>query len=206
MPFQTVVNRNFTAGFVGDIAADGPLRAKVGRIKASTFAGATREKGAVVGRAFGYVGTVPATGTTQAANVPVVEVGGKNFAGVLFHPKHYVLQGTQAGGALAPSLEVPAGTEGEFADMVIMFASLINYTTASQTVLAGAQIAYVPSDITAENDALLLPIGALITVPEGVAIPAGYVLIKNAKVMNPVTIGASAAGALVAATTSIQLT
>lgn len=206
MGFQTVVNRNFTAGFVGEIAADGPLRAKTARVRASTFAGTTREKGAVVGRVFGYVGTVPSTGTTQAAIVPEVEVGAPNFAGVLFHPKHYTLHGTAAGGSLAPSLEIPAGTEGEFADMVIMYASIVNHTTAALTVAAGDQLAYVPNTITAGQDALLLPIGAIITFPEGDELPAGYALIKNAKVMNPVTIGASADGALVAATTSIQLT
>lgn len=204
--FQTRVGFNFTTGFVGEIVLDGPLRSKTGRIRSiAPIAG--RDTANVVGRAYGYVGDVPlAGGKINAAMVPIVSVGGKNFAGLLINPKHYALQGTQAGGSLAPSLALPDGNEGEFADMVIVNAELINHTTGALTVAAGDHVAYVPSDVTDGNDALKLPIGALITYPKGTAMPTGYVEMPTAQVLNGVSIGASAAGALVSAVTIIQLT
>lgn len=206
MTFQSKVNRNYTTGYPGEIVRDGPVRAKPGRIASlsvGTDPGASTNR---VSRAFGWSADTPTTGITLAAMSPQVVVGGTPFYGIMGHPKHYVLQGTTAGGTLAPTLDLPLGYEAEFFDMVIMVAELFNETTAAKTMNYGDGVAYVPATITAGNNPEALPYGALVSFPAGGAPAAGMIAIPNARVINPESLAASAVGALVSAYTFIQLT
>lgn len=207
MSLQTTVLRQYTTGFVGDIVRDGPKRAKPGRIASATVGtdpGASTNR---IGRAFGFTADVPAQGNTRAAMEATVSVGGPVFYGLLGHPKHYALAGTTVGGSLAPTIDLPIGALGEFFDMVTgLVVELINETTGAKTVNFGDQIAYVPNNISTGNNPLALPYGALIAVAAGSAAPTGMILIPNARIQNPITIAASAAGALVGGNTIAQLT
>jgi hypothetical protein len=203
--FQTSVHRNYTTGFPGEIVRDGPVRAKAARIASLTTGtdpGASTNR---VSRAFGYTNEVGPEGTTYGAQTATVSVGAVPFFGILIHPKHHVLQGTQAGGTLAPSLDLPQGYEGEFADMAIIVAELFNEQSAAKTSNYGDGVAYVPAAVPPADNVLALPYGALFSVPAGSAAPTGMVLIPNARVINAESLAASAAGALISAYTIIQL-
>ena len=205
MSFQQSVNRNFTAGFQGEFAFDGPTRCMAVRITTSSLPNNARNKGNVISRAFGFNGEVGPTGQTMAALVPTVEVGGPSYAGVLVHPKHYALQGTLSGGTLAPSMAVPDGTEAEVCSMGQPFVEIFNSTGAALAVKAGWPIAYVPTTQTAGNDALGLPFGAIVAYDPAGVMPAGLVAMKG-KVLNDVSMAASVAGALVSTITIVSLT
>lgn len=206
MTFQTTVQRSYTTGFPGDIVRDGPKRAKTARLNSVTLNadGVTTNH---FSRAYGYIGPVPATGTTYAADVALVDVGGPNFYGVMGNPKHNALGGTASGGPLAASLDLPQGTEAEFFDMVTgMVVELFNTGTSAQNVTFGFQVGYVPEGVPGADNPNNLPLGALIAVAPGAAAPTGLQLIPNARVMEDVTIPPSAAGAPANAWTIIQLT
>jgi hypothetical protein len=208
MTFQRVVNRNFTVGFPGEIVREGPTRGTTGRFDASTNPSSPRNGGNRVGRVFGYKGELPVSGSTQAALVPTFEVGGAvgAYAGIFAHPKHHVLQGTVSGGPLAPSLVVPDGTEGEVLNMVTgLVVEIFNHTKATLNIKAGDTLAYVTTATTDVQDDLILPYGAIIAVPRGAAVPAGFQAISGT-VLNPISLAASAVGAVVAGLTIIQTT
>lgn len=205
MTFQRTVNRNFTTGFPGEIVRDGPTRAKVVRLVASSQATSPRYQGNLVGRVYGYTGEVPATGTTLAALVQTVEIGGAAYAGVLIHPKHYVLQGTVQGGTLAPSIALNDGTEAEVADMAILIAEVFNPTEAAAQFNSGDLLAYVTTATTNVQDPIGLPLGAIVSFPAGTAIPAGFAALPGT-IQNPVGLAASAPSAPVSTLTIIQLT
>jgi hypothetical protein len=212
--FQTMVNRNYTTGFPGEIVRDGPHRGKVARIASATLGvdpGASTNR---ISRAFGYSGEMSALGevgtpmySTYPAMEAQVEVGAPTFFSILGNPKRYALLGTVSGGPLAASLDLPMGYEGEFFDMATGFiAELFNETTGAKTTNWGDQVAFVPTTITALQNPEALPYGALISVPAGGAAPAGMILIPNARVINAQSLTASALGALVSGYTLIQLT
>jgi hypothetical protein len=207
MSFQSTVRRNFTTGFPGEIVRDGPTRAKPGRISSVSVGvdpGASTNR---ISRAFGWAADIPATGTTQSAMESQVAVGGAVFFGVLGHPKHYALTGTLAGGPLAASMDLPQYALGEFFDMATgLIAEMFNDTTGAKTMNFGDQVAYVKNTITALENPLALPYGALISLAPGAAAPAGFAIIPNARVINPETMSASALGALVVGYNVIQLT
>jgi hypothetical protein len=196
--FQQTVNRNYTSGFAGEVAHDGPLRAKPGRIAS--------DGPNTISRAFGFSDDQPATGTTLAAFAPEVIVGGKNFYGVLVHPKHYALFGTAQGGPLAASYDLPKGTNAEFADMAILHAELFNAGTATSAITFGWSVAYVPSDISAADNPNKLPIGALVAFDPAGAAPAGLVVIPNARVINSLQLAGSSPTSQISGVTKIQLT
>lgn len=205
MSFQSTVNRQYTQGFPGEIIADGPLRLKPGRIDSATIgvdAGLSTNR---ISRAFGYSSDLPTTGSTNSASGALVVVGGAKFYGVLAHPKHYALYGN-AGDSLGASMDLPKGANAEFAEMAIMVLELFNETTGSKTVNYGDGIAYVPVGISGANNTLALPLGALVSYPAGGSVPTGMVAIPNARVTNPITMTASALGALVSGYTKGQLT
>jgi hypothetical protein len=210
MPFQQTVNRQYTTGFAGELVEDGPKRARPARIAALPV-GALATGPNRISRAFGYaadIGTVGmAASITEASRSMEVQVGGKVFYGILGHPKHYALFGS-ADGSLAPSYDLPNGAEGEFFDMATgLVVEVINHTTAAATVTYGDNVGYVPNDMAVADNPLGLPAGALVTWPgDSGPPPTGIVGIPNARVVNAVSMGASAVGALVAATTIIQLT
>jgi hypothetical protein len=207
MTFQTSVQRQYTTGFPGELAKDGPTRAKQGRINSVTIGNDPGASTNRISRAFGFGADIPATGTTKSEMGALVVVGAPVFYGILANPKHYALQGTSSGGTLAPSLDLPIGADGEFVDMATgLISELFNETTGAKTMNFGDQVAYVMNTITALQNPLALPYGALVSVAPGFAAPAGMVLIPNARVINPGSLAASALGALVTAYTVIQLT
>lgn len=205
--FQNSVKRNYTTGFPGDIVRDGPMRAKPARISSATLGADPGASTNRISRAYGYNTDVPLTGSTFAASEALVNVGGAKFFGLLGNRYRYANEGTQDGGTLAATLDLPQNALGEFFDMVTgMVTEFFNETTGSKTMTYGDQIAYVPNTISAGNNPLALPYGALISVPAGSAAPTGMVLIPNARVINTSSLGASALGALVSGYSISQLT
>lgn len=206
--FQTKVNRNFTVGFPGDIAKDGPLRAMVFRLvpqATQALIDNARNQGNVMSRAFGWVGEVNQPGSTTAMLAPTAVVGGNPYAGILIHPKHHALYGGPDG-ALSPSNALPDGSEGELAKMAIIVAEIFNMTTGQQVIGPLWQIGYVSNAIADADDPLGVPFGALVAFPDGAALPAGVLKIDYAQVLNPLTLAASAVGALVSGLTILSIT
>jgi hypothetical protein len=209
MPFQTVVNRNFTTGFPGEIVRDGPTRAKAIRISALSAAlkANPRFTGNLIGRVYGYTGEVPATGQTLAALAPTVALGGPVYAGLLIHPKHYALQGNSVDGPLGASLAVPDGIEGEVADMVIAIAEVFNISLTAQSITPAYVVGYIPNNVDAAKETTGIPFGALVAAPTAAALTdAGGIVIPGAKILNTISLSASAVGAPVAGLTIVQLT
>lgn len=100
MSFQSTVALAQGFGVVGEIAFEGPLRAVSGVLKGTAA-------NIVVGRAF----------TIDPADGAYSPGGTDTFGGILANPKGLQSLGTSAGGPLAPTLVVPAGTIGEFVTM-----------------------------------------------------------------------------------------
>lgn len=206
MSLQTQVNRAYTPGFAGQVVREGPKRAKIARIVSATLGtdpGASTNR---ISRAFGYSQEIPELGNSPVIQEAEVIVGGATFFGVLGHPQRYALYG-QAGNSLAPSYDLPQGAEGEFYDMVTgLMAEVFNFSTAAETINFGDNVGYVPATITTGNNPLAAPYGALVSWPAGSAAPTGVVQIPNARIVAPLSLAASGAGALVSGTTIIQLT
>jgi len=207
--FQKTVNRQYTTGFPGDIVRDGPKRAKVGRIL-SNLANPLAKN--TISRVFGYTNDEPPLGNGPGFNYSsldaVVAVGGPIFYGVLGHPKHYALQGTDAGGPLAATIDLPNGFEGEFFDMVTgMVVELFNDTAAAKDIVFGDLLAYAPNNISGANNPNSVPFGGIITYKVGAAVPTGYTAIANAKVVQSIPgLAASAPGVPVSTYAIVQLT
>ncbi|QOV06230.1 hypothetical protein CPT_Maja_010 [Burkholderia phage Maja] len=205
--FQQKVYRSYTSGFAGEISRDGPLRAKPGRIVSETIGTDPAASTNRISRVFGWAGEQGVQGQTLSANCPEVIVGGSNFYGVLFHPKHYVLNGTVAGGSLAASYDLPKGYEGEFADMAMLHAELFNETTAAKDINYGDLLAYVSDKTTAAQNPQKLPLGAIVSYAPGAQVPDGFTPIPNGRVINPIkALAASGPTAVVSTVTQIQLT
>lgn len=209
MTFQSTVNRNFATGIFGEVLNDGPIRATVARI-ASTFNDTAGNPQNVISRAFGYsadigpVGPSSGGGPTYAAQEQSVTVGGANFVGILGNPKRYASYGTAAGGSLAPTLALPQYAEGEFYDMAIMFLQLYNTTTSTINVPMNDGIGYV-NNMT--NNAQNLSLGMLVPLAQFAgSVPSWVTTIPGALVRNPISLAASASGALVSGGTRCQLT
>lgn len=100
MTFQSSVALDQGFGVVGEVVFEGPLRATPGVLKGTAA-------NIIVGRAF----TIdPADGQYSPGGTGV-------YGGILSNPKALQSIGTSAGGPLAPTLTVPAGTIGEMATM-----------------------------------------------------------------------------------------
>lgn len=221
MTFQKVVRRQYTLGFVGEIVREGTLRAMPGRIASLT----TQTDGSTnrIGRVFGWVGdtgapddttansTITINGVTfpvgRAAEVATVEVGGTNFFGILGHPKHYALQGTNTDAALNPTYDLPFGSEGEFIDMTagMVVEILNNSLTTAQSVTFGDKLAYVPKGISGANNPNGLPLGSLVAY-RGTALPTGFLAVPNAFIKTSLSLPASAADSLSGTPVVIQMT
>jgi hypothetical protein len=207
MTFQTTVQRQYTTGFPGEIVRDGPKRAKAGRIVSATVGVDPGLSTNRISRAFGWTSDQAASGTTYSAMQGNVSVGGPIFYGILGNPKHYASSGSSSGGTLGATMDLPIGTEGEFFDMATgIVLEFFNETTGTKVMNFGDQIAFVPNNITVGNNGLALPYGALISVAAGSAAPTGMILIPGARVTNPVSLAASALGALVSGYSIGQLT
>lgn len=121
MTFQSTVNTNTGFGVVGELFLDGPLRAQPGIIDSDGVTYPNR-----VGRAF----------TNVAGSDGHMTIGGTGaFAGILANPKVYPLQGTAAGGTLAPTLDLPQYAKGEFVyDTTGLIVTLENSAAIGDTV------------------------------------------------------------------------
>lgn len=107
MTLQSTVALNQGFGVVGEIVFEGPLRAQPGVVKGTAA-------NIVVGRYF----TIDLTdGAFQPGN-------GGQPGGILANPKGMASIGTSAGGPLAPTLVVPAGTVCEFVTMGMILVAL----------------------------------------------------------------------------------
>lgn len=144
MGFQQTVNTNQGFGVIGELLLDGPLRAQPGILKGTAA-------NIVIGRAFTRD---PADGKFQPGGDAGV------FGGILANPKTYANNGTSAGGSLAPTLTLIAGTVGEFVTMGYIVVTLSNaanvgdgvwyddvtgalgagVASTGQTQIAGAQV------------------------------------------------------------------
>jgi hypothetical protein len=206
MSLQTTVNRAYTTGFQGQIVRDGPKRGRVARIASATVGTDPAASTNRMSRAFGYAANIDLEGSTIAAEVDTVNVGGSTFYGILGHPERYALYGS-SGNSLAPSIDLPQGAEGEFYDMVTgMVIELFNNTTASYTANFGDQLCYMPAGVSTTDNPVVLPYGGLFSIAAGASAPAGTIVIPNARIVKTITIGASADGAPVSALTIAQLT
>ena len=205
--FQKTVNRQYTTGFPGDIVRDGPQRAHAGRILSDLTKPLAKN---TISRVFGYSNDEPPLGNAPNYSYTpldgVVTVGGAVFYGVLGHPKHYALQGTEAGGPLAATIDLPNGFEGEFFDMVTgMVVETFNETAAAKDITFGDLLAYVPNTISGGDNPNNLPYGAIVTYKG--ALPTGLVAIPNGKVVQTVKgLAASAPAAPVSTYVIVQLT
>jgi hypothetical protein len=139
MSFQKAVQRQYVQGFVGEIAADGPTRARTGIITAPATATNVNR----IGRAFGYSAGLPAmgAGAVTPATGAIVQLGGSTYYGVLGTPKDHALYG-DASGPLGASYDLPTGTTAQFFTMAIMTLSVANGSDTTQTVPFGAQMYY----------------------------------------------------------------
>ncbi len=107
MSFQSAVNFYQGAGVIGDKYADGPWRAQSYTLESADAAYN------VFGRAF----TIVAQGFVEAGGTGV-------FAGILANPKQNTLQGTAAGGSLAPSLTLPNYAQADIVSEGSIFVTL----------------------------------------------------------------------------------
>lgn len=107
-------------GVIGEVIFEGPLRAQPGVIKAGSATAAD----IVVGRAF----------TIDTSDNQFQPGGTGPFGGILSNPKALQSVGTLAGGPLAPTLTIPAGTVGEFTRMGEMLVYLENAATVGDGV------------------------------------------------------------------------
>ena len=111
MSFQSLVRLLQTTGIIGEIIFGGPHRVRP--LNVNSNAGTPN----TVGKAFTY----------DAANDDECgpgTVGGGAFAGILINPKHYALNGTVAGGSLAPTLDLPDNTNAELMSMGTIIVNL----------------------------------------------------------------------------------
>lgn len=100
MGFQSTIALAQGFGMVGEIILEGPTRALPAVLKGTAA-------NIAVGRAF----------TRDAADGQYQPGGVGVFGGILSNPKSLASIGTAAGGPLAPTLVVPAGTVGELLSM-----------------------------------------------------------------------------------------
>lgn len=207
---QNTVKRAYTTGFQGQIVRFGPQRSKMARILSATIGTDPAQSTNRMSRVFGYSADesmIPGSGsTTLAADAPGVVLGGTTFFGILGHPERYALYGS-AGNSLSPSIDLPQGTEGEMFDMTTgMIMEIFNSTTGAVTMNYGDTLAYVPAGIPGADNTMVIPIGGLVYVPAGSAIPTGMLAVPgNPKIVSPVPLGASAVGAPVSALAIVQI-
>lgn len=108
MAFQSTVRVSQTSGVPGELAYEGPLRAKSYILNSASAA-------------YNIVGATAFTVSSEG----IVAAGGSGpFAGILANPKAYALLGTSAGGPLAATLTLPNAINAEFVDMGELWVTL----------------------------------------------------------------------------------
>ena len=163
MAFQSNVRQFMTSGVVGEVVLDGAVRSR------GVILNSVDETNNVVGRALTY----------SAANADGVrvEAGGTGvFAGILTHSKQYAALGTQAGGALAPTLTIPNNSQVEatyFATGVYVELTC----NQNQVISIGDKVAFNQTN------------GVLIAFPANQNAPAGHTEIVGARVIEQNVVG-----------------
>ncbi len=142
---QTSVQIYNALGIPGDIAFDGPIRAKAYNLYS-----------AAVPNVIGYAYTVTSGASPNPASAAGVagtaKVGGTGvFAGILINPKEYPLRGTALGGPLAASLVLPDYAIGDLLSMGEVFVNLPGPASVGDIVtydpLTGALNSIVPNAV-----------------------------------------------------------
>ena len=163
MAFQSNVRQFMTSGVVGEVVLDGAVRSRGVILKS------TNEANNVVGRALTY--------SNANADGVRVEAGGTGvFAGILTHSKQYAALGTQAGGALAPTLTIPNNSQVEatyFATGVYVELTC----NQNQVISIGDKVAFNQTN------------GVLIAFPANQNAPAGHTEIVGARVIEQNVVG-----------------
>lgn len=163
MAFQSNVRQFMTSGVVGEVVLDGAVRSR------GVILNSVNEANNVVGRALTY-SNVNADGVR-------VEAGGTGvFAGILTHSKQYAALGTQAGGALAPTLTIPNNSQVEatyFATGVYVELTC----TQNQAINIGDKVAFNQTN------------GGLIAFPANQNAPVGHTEIVGARVIEQNVVG-----------------
>ena len=163
MAFQSNVRQFMTSGVVGEVVLDGAVRSR------GVILNSVNEANNVVGRALTY--------SNANADGVRVEAGGTGvFAGILTHSKQYAALGTQAGGALAPTLTIPNNSQVEatyFATGVYVELTC----TQNQAINIGDKVAFNQTN------------GELIAFPANQNAPAGHTEIVGARVIEQNVVG-----------------
>ena len=163
MAFQSNVRQFMTSGVVGEVVLDGAVRSR------GVILNSVNEANNVVGRALTY--------SNANADGVRVEAGGAGvFAGILTHSKQYAALGTQAGGALAPTLTIPNNSQVEatyFATGVYVELTC----TQNQAINIGDKVAFNQTN------------GGLIAFPANQNAPAGHTEIVGARVIEQNVVG-----------------
>ena len=163
MAFQSNVRQFMTSGVVGEVVLDGAVRSR------GVILNSTNEANNVVGRALTY--------SNANADGVRVEAGGTGvFAGILTHSKQYAALGTQAGGALAPTLTIPNNSQVEatyFATGVYVELTC----NQNQVISIGDKVAFNQTN------------GGLIAFPANQAAPVGHTEIVGARVIEQNVVG-----------------
>ena len=163
MAFQSNVRQFMTSGVVGEVVLDGAVRSR------GVILNSTNEANNVVGRALTY--------SNANADGVRVEAGGAGvFAGILTHSKQYAALGTQAGGALAPTLTIPNNSQVEatyFATGVYVELTC----NQNQAINIGDKVAFNQTN------------GVLIAFPANQNAPAGHTEIVGARVIEQNVVG-----------------
>lgn len=148
MAFQSTVNINQAFGVVGELIQDEPIRAETLLIGTGGFT-------------VGYAGCK--SNSTNVATMGGTVGTGVLFAGILINPKTYASGGTTSG-PLAPTLTLPANSQGEF----LTFGTVVVAITGAANI--GDHVQYNTTT------------GALSCVAPGAAASGGNALIPNATV------------------------
>lgn len=151
MGFQSTVRQFQADGIVGDIVIDGPRRGQTGVLKT------TDPTQNVIGRALTHV---------SGQDKQFVAGGTGVFAGILANSKEYALQGTAAGGALAPTITLPNE----------LTVDAITMTSGIVVSLAGA--ANIGDQVEFKQAT-----GALNAIAPGASATAGSTIIPRARVV-----------------------
>lgn len=168
MTFQTAVNLDQAFGVPGELAFDGPTRAKPGVVKV----GGASAADIVVGRAF----------TIDASDGQFEPGGDGVFGGVLINPKSHASLGTAAGGALAPTLVLPAGTVGEFLTMGQLVVALANGANIGDKVMF------------ADATGILSALPPVVTYTGEIAVTTGVLTVSDASAGAHLAVGSPVVG------------
>jgi hypothetical protein len=115
---QTSVSIYNALGIPGDIAFDGPIRAKAYNLNSSGTPN-------VIGYAYTVSSGANPNPAEDSGVAGTARVGGTGiFAGILINPKEYPLRGTALGGPLAASLVLPDYAIGDLLTMGEVFVNL----------------------------------------------------------------------------------